>query len=156
MLRARGLKCVLAICALAAIAGGCAKQPPPIVRVDGTVTVNNEPLPFAAVSFVPQLGDWGAEVNSYGETDEIGRFSLTCVYNQQPGAVVGKHLVGVRERPNPEAVSQDPIVAKRGSDRVARLANRPIPPGPGAGGTIEIEVTQGRTSYDIRLTRPGK
>ena len=47
-------------------------------------------------------------MNSTGVTDDQGRFTLTCLFKNEPGAVAGKHRVVVtdpppsREMRNPE------------------------------------------------------
>lgn len=148
--------CALTVLGAAVFAGGCAKSLPPIVPVEGTITVNNQPLPFVYVTFSPQLSDWGPEANSYGETDDKGHFTLICTYNQSAGAVVGKHLVGLGEKLPDEARNQDVASAKRVAARLAGLPNRPIPPGHGRGGAIEVEVTKGKATYDINLIRSAK
>ncbi len=147
---------MLGMAVVAAGTQGCAKSLPPVVPVEGTITINNQPLPFVHVTFSPQLSDWGPEANSYGETDEKGHFTLTCVYNQRPGAVIGKYLVGLGEKLPDEARNQDVASAKRVAHKLAALPNRPIPPGSGPAGSIEIEVKPGQTTYDINLTRAPK
>src|SRR5438105_3770282 len=57
--------------------GGCAKVPPPVTEVEGVVLLNDQPLPQAQIEFVPDLKDFGAELNSTAVTDEKGRFTLT-------------------------------------------------------------------------------
>src|SRR5205807_1087600 len=135
-----GLGCLSAL----VLAAGCGKAPPAIVPVEGTITVNEQPLPNALVTFTPQLSNWGAEMTSYGETDEKGHFSVTCRYNNAPGAVVGKHLVGLGEKAPLEARNQDVVSARRAAEKLAKLPNRPIPPGSGPGGAIELEVKKGQ------------
>ncbi len=66
---------------LMAVAGvfcaGCAKNPPPVTQVDGEVLLDGQPLPFAQITFVPDLEHFGAEMNSTGQTDEKGWFTVT-------------------------------------------------------------------------------
>src|SRR5689334_22974691 len=78
---------------------GCKKGPPPLVEVQGVVLLNGQPLPQAQVEFVPDLEDFGAQLNSTGVTDDQGRFTLTCMLKNEPGAVVGKHRVLVTDPP---------------------------------------------------------
>jgi hypothetical protein len=133
---------------------GCAHRLPPIVPAKGTVTINGKPLPNAKVTFVPMLEHFGAESNSTAVTDENGEFTLTCAYNNQPGAVVGKHVVLITEPPMPENLRNEQ------NDRVidayrAKLGNRPIPPDYSAVGKspINIEVKEGQTEYKVELKR---
>jgi hypothetical protein len=71
---------------------------PPLVPVNGTVTLDGEPLPRAEVHFHPMQADpkhpTYQRASSLGFTDANGRFSL--IYNNNAlGAVVGRHRVQV-------------------------------------------------------------
>jgi hypothetical protein len=133
---------------------GCAPRLPPVVPVQGKVLLNGQPLPKAAVTFVPLLDHFGAESNSTAETDENGQFTLTCAYNNQPGAVIGKHIVLVAEPPPPENMRnvQDGRVL---DNYRAKLGNRPIPPqySSVSQSPIRIEIKQGQEPVTIELTR---
>src|SRR5437870_12181738 len=83
--------------ALALLTLGCSKSPPPITEVEGVVLLNDQPLPFAQLQFMPELSNFGAEQASTATTDEQGKFRLTCNRNGEPGAVVAKHRVIVTE-----------------------------------------------------------
>jgi hypothetical protein len=135
---------------------GCAKTPPPVTEVSGVVLLNGKPLPHAKVEFVPELSDFGAEMNSTAITDEQGRFTLTCAHESQPGAVVGKHHVLVSEAPTPAQFRrQDAKTMAEYQKYKARLKNRPIPPAYGDLGKkrIVIEVTTDQKTYEIKLKR---
>jgi hypothetical protein len=125
-----------------------------VVPVQGTVTLNGKPLPKASVTFVPQLDHFGAESNSTAVTDENGRFTLTCAYNDQPGAIVGKHVVLVTESPLPDDLRN--VRDARAIDRHrANLGNRPIPPqySSVSQSPLQIEIKKGQESVTIELTR---
>jgi hypothetical protein len=72
---------------------------PPLGRVTGVVTLNDQPLPGAMVTFIPLVDpkkNSKAEQtgNSVGMTDQQGKFSLQ--YSAETlGAVVGKHYVKI-------------------------------------------------------------
>ncbi len=135
---------------------GCAKTPPPVTEAAGTVLLDNRPLPHALVEFVPELADFGAEMNSTAITDDQGRFTLTCAYKSQPGAVVGKHRVLVTEAPTPgEFRRQDEQAQARYAQHLAKLKNRPIPPVYGSIGQtpLLVEVKGDQKTYDLYLSR---
>src|SRR5262249_16316071 len=138
--------------------GGCAKSPPPVTEVEGVVMLDGNPLPNARVEFVPQLSDFGAEMNSSGITDEQGKFRLICNHQQQTGAVVGKHRVLVTDRPLPrELRGQDERSQRGAGEFLAKLKNRPIPASYGnvSQTPLEVEVKADQKSYTLNLTRKG-
>ena len=134
---------------------GCSKKFPPVVPTEGTVTLDGKPLPNATVTFIPLLNDYGAESSSIGTTDEQGRFTLTCQFNNQPGAAVGEHVVVITDPPLPANLRrvQDPSEADAYR---AKLGNRPIPPEytTFAKSKLRVEVKQGQDALTIALTRP--
>jgi hypothetical protein len=143
---------------LALLLVGCKKTPPPVVEAEGTVTLDGQPLPAAYVQFIPDLKDFGAELNSGAVTDDQGHFSLTCITGAQPGAVVTKHHVIVLEA-TPEDMrgmderSQEKLAAYR-----ARLKNRPIPDvyASLSKTPLLVEVKADQKVYDLKLTRSPK
>jgi len=148
------LRLAFALAALAA--ASCGKSPPPVTAVEGEVVLDGAPLPFASVTFVPDLANFGAEMNSVGQTDEKGHFTLTCAYKNEPGAVVAKHRVLVAEAPTPaEYRRPDGDTQERYANYLAKLKNRPIPDEYAAVGTtpLLVEVTQDQKSYKLTLKR---
>lgn len=133
---------------------GCAKSFPVIVPTEGVVLLNGKPLPNASVTFMPMLDQFGAESYSSGVTDEKGKFTLTCHYNDQPGAALGKHIVLVTEAPLPDTMRtiQDSRVVDAYQ---AKLGNRPIPAMYASAGKspIRIDVAPGQKSVTVELTR---
>jgi hypothetical protein len=81
-LRALGLALLLV-----AVAGGCGRRD--MGRVSGTLTFNGQPVPKAAVKFLPQGRPAGA-----GETDDAGRFVLNTL-QKGDGAFKGACVVTV-------------------------------------------------------------
>jgi hypothetical protein len=141
---------VMLLCGLIA---GCAKAPPPVIEIDGRVTINGKPLPNAEVSFVPLI-DFGGEYIATGVTDDDGRYSLTCA--GRSGACACENLVMVREGPLPEGLRGYSGEAQAKQARYAAgLKNRPIPPQYGnlAQSTLKLVVKPDRKTYDIELTR---
>ena len=100
------------------------------------------------------LERFGAESNSSAVTDENGQFTLTCAFNDQPGAVVGQHVVLIAEPPLPQDLRnvRDASVLK--SYR-AKQGNRPIPPkyGSVSQSPLRIKIEEGQQPVKIELTR---
>jgi hypothetical protein len=135
---------------------GCRRVPPPVTDAEGTVLLDGKPLPQAQVEFVPELTHFGAEMNSTAVTDDQGHFHLTCAYNQQPGATVGKHHVLVTEPPTPpEFRSQDERTQAKLNQYLSRLKNRPIPEAYGTLGKtpLVVEVKADQKMYKLELSR---
>ncbi|MCI0458613.1 MAG: hypothetical protein L0Z62_16750 [Gemmataceae bacterium] len=76
---------------------GCSEGPQ-VVPVSGILTYKGKPVSNAFVFFQPEDGR-----PSVGETDDEGRFKLNYD-RRQDGALVGKHKVSVKMRPEQEAV----------------------------------------------------
>jgi hypothetical protein len=85
---------ILLVCAVALV--GCVEPPRPVVPVSGRVTQGGKPIAGATVSFQPAIEkgqDFG--IGSYGKTDDRGRFTLRLVDNDEPGDIVGSHVVTI-------------------------------------------------------------
>ena len=107
-------------------ASGCVASPPPIVPVEGVVTLNNQPLPNAQVQFVPMAQGLSAEYIATGTTDERGRFTLTC--KGQPGACACENRITVTEASPPDKARGQSAEAQAEMTRYYNgLKNRPIP-----------------------------
>src|SRR5262245_49007546 len=135
---------------------GCAKTPPPVTAVEGDVFLDGAPLPFASVTFAPDLEHFGAEMNSIGKTDDKGHFTLVCSYKSEPGAVVAKHRVLVAELPPPaEYRRPDGETQEKYANYLAKLKNRPIPIEYGAVGQtpLILDVTADQKTYKLELKR---
>jgi hypothetical protein len=80
--------------ALAVGALGCGSDQ--IVPVSGRVTLNDQPLRNAAVTFQPVAAAGNNPgPGSGGFTDEDGRYTLKVIGSGTPGALVGKHKVQI-------------------------------------------------------------
>jgi hypothetical protein len=68
---------------------GCAKPGPTYVEIEGTVTMDGNPMEKIRVEFWPEkLG-----VNSTGVSDAEGKFTLTTIDGKHQGAALGNHKV---------------------------------------------------------------
>jgi hypothetical protein len=125
-----------------------------VTEVEGVVLLNGSPLPKALVTFMPELDNFGAEMNSTGETDDQGRFTLTCNHKQQPGACVGTHRVLVTDLPVPPELRAAEAQGEL-AGYLRTLKNRPIPLDCGnyAKTPLRAEVKADQKMYQITLTR---
>ena len=154
------MSCFLALlgCVLAT---GCKARLPKVVEAEGQIVLGGKPLPKAYIQFIPDLKDFGAEANSFAVSDDQGRFKLTCMHNQQPGAVIGTHRVTVvnalpeadGNSAEPQGRGPSPAVVER---FLRSLPNRPIPAryGKFTTTTLRVEIEAGKTEYKLELTRP--
>jgi hypothetical protein len=69
---------------------GCGSKGTALGEVEGTVTLDDEPLAGATISFSPE----GGGRTSSAITDEAGRYRLEFTADK-PGALVGKHKVTI-------------------------------------------------------------
>ena len=142
---------VLAVVALAI--AGCSKSPPPIVPVEGRVTLNGKPLPNAEVRFYPMIA-FGGEYIAIGETDDDGRFKLACPAGA--GACACECRVTVTEAPLPDGFRGMSADAQAKAAKYQNsMKNRPIPPQYAnlALSPLKIDVSADRKDYDFALTR---
>lgn len=153
--RFRLFPCAASAALLLVVSSGCDPRVPPIVPVSGTVYLDGQPLPFARVEFVPDLKHFGAETNSFAVTDENGHFSLVCMLQQQPGAVVANHHVLVMEHTPDEMRGMSARAQQQLAEYQAKLKNRPIPDfyAMVSQSPVTVEVKAGQETYDIQLTR---
>ena len=145
----------LAMFACLALAG-CARRPPPATEVEGTVYLDNQPLPNARVEFIPELEGFGAELYSHAVTDDRGRYKLAFTYTEQPGAVVATHRVVVSDPPPPrEARGVDGQSQEKLTQFLGALKNRPIPENYGSAvkTPLLVEVSAEKKTYDLHLSR---
>lgn len=73
---------------LLVLLGGCGRSD--IGQVDGTVTLDGQPLPDVLVEFEPVNGGR----SSSGKTDAQGKYVLDYTSSEQ-GAMVGEHIVRI-------------------------------------------------------------
>ena len=141
-------------CCLVFGMNGCGpKVPPPVTLVEGKLLLDDKPLPFAQIDFVPETSDFGAELNSSAVTDAEGNFTLALADGRN-GAVVGNHRVTVMEGPLSKEL-RNPENQEQLGEYMKKLANRPIPENYGSYGKtpLKVEVTTGQKSYVLKMKR---
>lgn len=126
---------ICVVLGLAALSG-CGSDLPPLGEVEGTVTLDGQPLPDAMVFFTPE----GGGRSSTGFTDASGRYTLSFTGNE-PGAVVGNHKVRITTGTPPEL-----------DDSGKEIAGKPerVPEQYSEG--IAQEVKAGKQTIDFALT----
>jgi hypothetical protein len=143
------LRRLLPVAAVAVLATGCSKAPYDTAAVSGRVTLNGEPLAGVAVMFQPIAPDGNINPGpgSYGITDADGRYSLTLIGKETPGAVVGKHKVRIALHDDtPQDISDDT------PKRRTKAKVQPPPKYDRAEALLEFEVSaKGSTSADFEL-----
>jgi hypothetical protein len=138
---------LIAAAAFAVTLAGCDSQPYQVAPVSGRVTLDDEPLPEALVTFQPIGGAEAKEPGpgSFGRTDKDGRFTLRIVEPDQPGAVVGLHQVFIS------------TATSAGGDGDRILGERV--PRRYRDGKLQFEVPRGGTTeanFDLRTVEPSK
>ena len=73
---------------------------PPLVPVEGIVTLDGKPLSGALVTLIPQGETRGQAGN--GRTDAAGKFELATSDGKRKGAAVGKYQVLISKFVNPD------------------------------------------------------
>ena len=91
----RSYRSSVALLALLTALSGCEGNPYEIAPVSGKVTLDDQPLVDALVTFQPvsTATTKAPGPGSFGRTDKDGLYQLQVVEPSQPGAVVGKHQV---------------------------------------------------------------
>lgn len=90
---------------------GCGPSRPATVAVEGTVTLDGNPVEGASVTFIPG----GDGKIAMGTTDASGKFTLTT-YEPGDGAIVGTHKVTVRKTEGEEVESTAGDTEEGGED----------------------------------------
>ncbi|MBX3437694.1 MAG: carboxypeptidase regulatory-like domain-containing protein [Planctomycetaceae bacterium] len=79
--------------AAAAFVSGCGESPPETFPVEGTITVDGQPLNMIRVEFIHETE--GAQFAA--STDDQGRFVLVSSDGTSPGVIAGKYKVVLRD-----------------------------------------------------------
>ncbi len=146
---------VLLALLLLPFASGCGPSRPAVVEAHGVVLLNNQPLPSAVIEFFPMVEGYDAEMKSTAVTDDQGRFTLKCNWQDQPGAAIAKHKVVVYENASATvAADHERGSRNRNPSQPVYLPNRPIPSKYGTVGStpLEIEVKKDQSDYKVELT----
>ena len=96
---------------------GCDSGPagPPLVPVEGTVTLDGKPLSGATLLFQPQGNTAGQ--GGTARTDAAGKFALTSFDLKDKGTAAGNYRVVISKKANPDgsdfapSPDQDPMLA---------------------------------------------
>jgi len=107
--------------------------------VEGTVTLDGQPLAMATVQFQPQSGEGRS---SAGRTDDTGHFEL-IFDSDRNGALPGAHRVSIT------AVREVP--GKQDEEGNA-LTEQIVPAKYNARSTLTAQVSESTSSYDFALT----
>jgi hypothetical protein len=148
---------VFSFLSLTLVALGCGgARPPQLTEVEGVVLLDNEPLPQASVTFMPELKGFGAEYNSQAITDKDGKFVLVCRKTGDPGAVIGTHRVVVTEFTPAQFRGITEEIQLKADEYFDTLKNRPIPEVYTSIGKtpLRIEITAEQKQYTLVLNRP--
>jgi hypothetical protein len=110
----------------------------PVARTEGRVVCEGQPVPFATVFFEPLPVDKNALAGkqAVGYADEQGNFTLTT-YDQNDGAVIGKHRVRVGP----------PLGDAAKADYQCDCALNPFVD------VMEVTIESGRNNIEVRLKK---
>ncbi len=140
-------RCLLAAVVLTTGCGGPKVTFNP--KVEGVVTLDGQPLPNVLVRFIPEAVNDEQLPISHAITDEQGRFQLKYQSkgkSDQPGAVLGKHLVLVTDPSTRSSRKKDEqtdeVVVRRVPDVYGLTHNNPL----------SCEVTADRHDYPLVLS----
>jgi hypothetical protein len=137
-----------------AVAGCGGGKPAPKLNedVEGTVTMDGEPLGGVMITFAPLTDGSGPAPNSNATTDDSGHFKLVADGNR-PGAMIAKHKVTLTR-----GRAADP---KKGEQEQPSefKDKRPVPAiyKPGNPTKLQVEVTADKhTGYDFSIQSTDK
>lgn len=118
---------------LAVSVAGCGGGRPDLGQVEGTVTLDGQPLANAVVQFQPE-----AEGRpSLGTTDSSGHYKLMFT-RDTPGAMIGKHKVRIELAESDDEAESEPALQ--------------VPEKYNAETELSEEVTAGTQTIDFTLT----
>src|SRR5262249_9343014 len=93
---------------------GCGKKPPEIGQVEGVIRIKGQPHGGLLIRFLPDPSKGNnSPINSTGQSDAQGKFSLQHVYENvtDAGAPVGWHRVVIEDKsrgPTPQGQQPPP------------------------------------------------
>ncbi len=127
---------------LSCVLSGCGNSGPELAGVDGTVTLDGQPLPFATVEFYPEHGR-----PSVGFTDDGGRYTLRFSKSAD-GALLGSHTVTVSTlREKGQFTDGDGKPVAGSGETIAARYNREARDNP----EMRVEVKAGGNTIDLAL-----
>jgi hypothetical protein len=119
---------------------GCGARAPRVAQVSGRVTLDNQPLPKASVTFVPMASKENENPGptAQGMTDADGRYQLS-VDVSTPGAIVGKCRIYIT------TILSDPAIDDRDAGGPIRKLRDKVPQKYNQGTELQFEVPAGGT-----------
>jgi len=127
---------ILGLAAALVLSVGCGSPAgPELGTVQGTVTLDGDPLPDAVIQFAPNKGR-----PSTGTTDANGHYTLQYTMDR-PGAVIGMHSVRVTTARTTE-----------GEDGTDQTTPEKVPAKFNTESELTEEVTAGSNTIHIELT----
>lgn len=130
---------------------GCGDSGPPLGTVSGVVTLDGNPQPNVAVTFIPAEGGAAAS----GQTDANGKYELFSL--DRKGALIGKHKVAITTVQQPKAAamemsSDSPEYANQGSSSNYNVKfTEPIPAKYNRQTELTEEVKSGANTINFDL-----
>jgi len=123
------------------VLGGCTRPESGLVRVEGTVTCGDAPLPVGTVIFSP--ADPGCQGEARGTIDERGRFAMVHdLHPRDPGIPRGRYRVAVFSA---HTVGRDPETQRHEILVPTKYMD------PQTSGLV-VDVTDGQKRVDLDLT----
>jgi hypothetical protein len=94
---------LVTLAASVALIGGCSSSTsgPPVVPAEGTVLLDDKPLPNANVMLVPK-GETRGDRASFGKTDATGKFAVASPDGKRKGTAVGSYQVVINKLVKPD------------------------------------------------------
>jgi hypothetical protein len=130
---------------------GCGVGPRVVLneKVEGTLKMDDQPVPNVVVQFWPQLGPEHNAPSSSAMTDEKGFYQLMCE-NGKPGAVIAKHKVVITPGRSGGASPDDekPAAGPRKAGPVIPANYKIASKTP-----LEVEITEKVSTYNLVIKR---
>jgi hypothetical protein len=140
-------------CVLLILFAGCSKTDPSLVPVSGTVTLNDQPLPNATVTFIPKDGTPG--FGGVGKTDATGKYKLRASRDDATGIPPGEYRVVISRRLMPDG---SVVPANDNTPPMNSPAKESLPAAYSsmAAGTLSATVRAGGGAIDFALREKKK
>jgi hypothetical protein len=125
------------------LTAGCGQRE--FAEVEGTVTLDGQPLADIEVVFLPEVEKNNRGNPSSAYTDEQGRYKLRSERDGKDGTVLGPHrvvLIDVRAQPDPLGT---PAPKSRLPENYSSTAQTPL---------RDIEVVSGKQTFDFNIPKP--
>lgn len=123
---------------------GCGDSGPERGYVEGTVTLDGEPLPQAMVTFQPETGR-----PSYARTDDQGHYELSYTSDKK-GATLGKHRITI------STFVQGDSEAEQAEGEGIKGSPEKVPAKYNSSTELSREVVAGDNTIDFELSSEGE